>query len=137
MNSEDTEGILELLVGTAYAIFADHNSRFLVDRSVRICPHVLRFCSHAGTQTAHLTVLMEDQSVHHTEFLLGTIAANESPPDGHSIPRATSRLLTLLVSPNAVRERICDSQNHLWLSKRLRHRSTCTNGVFGRVSFEY
>ena len=24
------------------------------------------------------------------------------------------------------------SANHLWLSKRLRHRSTCTNGVFGR-----
>src|SRR5215469_12825125 len=55
--------------------------------------------------------------------------------NGHSLPRATSELLDclpLLVSPNAVRARIRASRNHLWLSKRLRQPSTCTNGVFGK-----
>ena len=52
--------------------------------------------------------------------------------NGHSVPRATPGLLILLVSSSAVRERIRASPNHLWLSKRFRHRSTCTNGVSGR-----
>jgi transposase InsO family protein len=52
--------------------------------------------------------------------------------NGHSVPRATSGLLILLVSSSAVRERIRASPDHLWLSKRLRHRSTRTNGVSGR-----
>jgi hypothetical protein len=38
--SKDTEGILEFLVGTAYAIFADHSSR---PDGLPLCPG-----SHAG-----------------------------------------------------------------------------------------
>ena len=68
-----------------------------------------------------------------------TIATSESPPEwAFDFSRnATSRLLTLLVSPIPVRERIRASRNRLWLSKRLGHRSTCPNGVFDRDKKNY
>src|SRR5215469_17511921 len=50
-----------------------------------------------------------------TFLLIGSLRTNRRL-NGHSIPRATSRLLALLVSPSAVRERIRAHPNHLWLS---------------------
>jgi transposase InsO family protein len=61
-----------------------------------------------------------------------TIATSESPPEWALDSSRNVSIAYLLVSPNAVSERIGASGNHLWLSKRIRHRSTCPNGVLGR-----
>src|SRR5215472_17016968 len=45
--------------------------------------------------------------------------------------RAPQRSWLSGMSSSAVKERIRGSPNPLWLSKRLRHGSTCANGVFG------
>ena len=50
-----------------------------------------------------------------------------------TIPLSLQRLCNLWIAYLScifAQERIRVSPNHLWLSKRLRHRSTCTNGVF-------
>jgi len=59
-------------------------------------------------------------SAQHDGF--GSFQAARGCLNAHSIPHATSGLLTLLVSPNGVREWIRAGRNPLWLSKRLRQR---------------